>query len=304
VGVTEGQTTTTAAVVVNFNGGAALADCVASLRREAVREIVVVDNGSTDDSLELLLTADPAVAVVQPAGNLGYGGGVNFGATTVGGDLLLACNADIVLEPGTVAALSRRLAADRSLAVVGPRLVAPDGSVRRSGGVFPTIRRSGLQAAFGVLRPDGAISLRHRAANVASGEGGVVDWVTGACMLFRRDAFDAIGGFDPGYFMYVEEVDLCWRFSRAGWRTGYEPSARVVHLGGVSSAGRPYRMIVAHHRSLWRYARRTTSGAARLGLPLVGTGIAIRGIAVSIRRAVRGSDRSRRDGPFPSAPRP
>jgi N-acetylglucosaminyl-diphospho-decaprenol L-rhamnosyltransferase len=111
-----------------------------------------------------------------------------------------------------------------------------------------------------------------------------VDWVTGACFLVRREAFDAVGGFDDRYFMYVEEVDLCWRLARAGWRTGYESSARVRHLGGVSTAAVPYRMIVAHHSSLWRFARRTTCGYDRLLLPVVAVGIAGRCAAVCLRR--------------------
>ena len=98
--------------------------------------------------------------------------------------------------------------------------------------------------------------------------------MTGACFLVRRQAFDAVGGFDDRYFMYVEEVDLCWRLAKAGWRTAYEPSARVLHLAGISTAAVPYRMIAAHHLSLWRFARRTTSGPDRLWLPVVAAGIA------------------------------
>jgi N-acetylglucosaminyl-diphospho-decaprenol L-rhamnosyltransferase len=113
-----------------------------------------------------------------------------------------------------------------------------------------------------------------------------VDWVTGACFLVRREAFDEVGGFDDRYFMYVEEVDLCWRLARAGWRTGYESSARVIHLAGVSTAAVPYRMIVAHHLSLWRFVRRTTCGSQRLLLPVVAAGIAGRCVAVCLRRVV------------------
>jgi N-acetylglucosaminyl-diphospho-decaprenol L-rhamnosyltransferase len=103
-----------------------------------------------------------------------------------------------------------------------------------------------------------------------------VDWVSGACMLVRRSAFEAVGGFDEGYFMYVEDVDLCWRLARAGWRIGYEPSGRVVHALGASSRLMPYRMIAAHHRSLLRFASRTTTGGRRAVLPLVAAGLGVR----------------------------
>jgi N-acetylglucosaminyl-diphospho-decaprenol L-rhamnosyltransferase len=113
-----------------------------------------------------------------------------------------------------------------------------------------------------------------------------VDWVTGACFLVRREAFDAIGGFDARYFMYVEEVDLSWRLAKAGWRTGYEESSRVTHLAGVSAASHPYRMIAAHHLSLWRFSNRATRGSDRLLLPLVAVGIAGRWAVLTLRRLV------------------
>ena len=90
--------------------------------------------------------------------------------------------------------------------------------------------------------------------------------MSGACFLVRREAWDAVGGFDPSYFMYMEDVDLCWRLGRAGWGVGYEPAARVLHVQGVSTNRHPYRMLAAHHRSMWRFAWRTTTGA-RTGVP-------------------------------------
>ena len=274
------------AVVVNYNAGAALSECVASVEREGGRAVLVVDNGSTDDSLECLAAKSPGVQVLHTGRNLGFGGGVNYGARRVAGKLLLGCNPDLVLQPGALAAMADRLAQDRSLGLVGPALVTPAGDLQPSGRAFPTLRRSSVQAALGVLLPTNAYSRRYREANRTRAGTGIVDWVTGACFLIRREAFDAVGGFDDRYFMYVEEVDLCWRLARAGWRTGYESSARVLHLAGVSTAAVPYRMIVAHHLSLWRFARRTACGSERLLLPLVATGIAGRCVAVCLRRVV------------------
>ena len=97
-----------------------------------------------------------------------------------------------------------------------------------------------------------------------------VDWVSGACFAVRRSAFSSVGGFDEGYFMYVEDLDLCWRLKRAGWRVRYVPTAEVIHTGGVSASRYPYRMLIAHHRSTWRFARRTTRGRSRAMLPAVG----------------------------------
>ena len=104
----------------------------------------------------------------------------------------------------------------------------------------------------------------------------VVDWVSGACFLVRRTAFEQVGGFDEAYFMYAEDVDLCWRLGRAGWRVLYAPDAEIVHLQGVSTDRHPFRMIVEHHRSLLRFAVRSSRGWRRLLLPLVALGIGVR----------------------------
>ena len=275
-----------AAVVVNYNAGKALTECVASLKREGVSVIVVVDNGSTDGSLEYLAATNPDVQVLHTGRNLGFGGGVNYGARRTSGELLLVCNPDLELQSGALRAMVDRLTNDPSLGLVGPALVTPAGDLQPSGRAFPTLRRSSVQAVLGVIFPENGYSRRYREANCARAGIGIVDWVTGACLLVRRGAFEAVGGFDGRYFMYVEEVDLCWRLAGAGWRTGYEESARVLHLAGVSTAAVPYRMIVAHHLSLWRFARRTTRGSERLLLPGVAMGILGRSVVVCLRRAV------------------
>ena len=105
-----------------------------------------------------------------------------------------------------------------------------------------------------------------------------VDWVSGACFLVRRSAFEQVGGFDEAYFMYAEDVDLCWRLGRAGWTVAYLPTAEVTHLQGVSTDRHPYRMILEHHRSLLRFAGRSSRGWRRALLPLVALGIGARAV--------------------------
>jgi N-acetylglucosaminyl-diphospho-decaprenol L-rhamnosyltransferase len=114
-----------------------------------------------------------------------------------------------------------------------------------------------------------------------------VDWVSGACFLVRREAFEAVGGFDESYFMYAEDVDLCWRLGRAGWTVGYVPDAEVTHHQGVSTDRHPYRMIVEHHRSLVRFWLRTTPGWRRLALPLVLAGASTRAVLAAVARLRR-----------------
>jgi N-acetylglucosaminyl-diphospho-decaprenol L-rhamnosyltransferase len=106
-------------------------------------------------------------------------------------------------------------------------------------------------------------------------------------MLVRRAAFDAVGGFDEGYFMYVEDVDLCWRLWHAGWRVRYEPAGRLVHTIGLSSEQAPYRMIAEHHRSLLRFSQRTLTGARRALLPAVAVGLTVRTAMAWLQRLMR-----------------
>ena len=228
--------------------------------------------------------------MLQTGRNLGYGGGVNFGARQIGGDLILVCNPDLEMQAGSLSSMVERIERDKSLGLVGPALIGTESQDLHPSRTtpFPTVRRSSVQAALGVLVPRSSYSRRYAEANQARAATGIVDWVTGACFLVRREAFDAVGGFDNRYFMYVEEVDLCWRLRQAGWRIGYESSAHVLHLAGVSTAAAPYRMIAAHHWSLWRFSRRTTSGSDRLLLPFVAAGIALRFSVVCLRRVVAG----------------
>ena len=119
-------------------------------------------------------------------------------------------------------------------------------------------------------------------------------WISGACMLVRRLAFASVDGFDPGYFMYAEDLDLCWRLWRAGWGVRHVPAAVVVHAQGVSARRHPYRMIVAHHCSTWRFTRRSTTGPARALLPVIGVGLGIRFGLALVRAVLAGGVRPRR----------
>ena len=111
--------------------------------------------------------------------------------------------------------------------------------------------------------------------------------MSGACFLVRRSAFEQVGGFDEAYFMYLEDVDLCWRLGRAGWRVVYVPAAEVTHLQGVSTDRHPYRMIFEHHRSLLRFAARSSEGWRRALLPLVAVGIGARACLACLARVIR-----------------
>ncbi len=280
------------AVVVNYHAGGHLDACLASLRAAGVGERVVVDNGSAPGAAAGARRTDPDLRWIDAGGNVGYGAAANRGAQETSRPLVLVCNPDLVVDAGAVEALVARLAADPGLGLVGPLVRNPDGSVYPSARTFPDLVDALGHGALGLLAPGNRFTARYRMLDWDHARPARVDWVSGACILARRTAWGDIGGFDPAYFMYLEDVDLCWRAWEAGWAVGYEPGATVTHVQGVSAGRHPYRMLLAHHRSLWRFARQTTAGTRRLVLPVVAVGLVGRfAVAVAAHRLSPGSAR-------------
>ena len=277
---------TVSAVVVNYKAPVHLVQCVRSLRAEGVGDVVVVDNQSGDGSRETLAADDPGARFLDSGANLGYGTAANRGATLALGDLLLVCNSDVVLEPGAVKALAAVLDADRRVAIAGPRVENRDGTLYPSPRTFPDLGVAIGHAFLGQVAPGNRFTRRYRMLDWDHAQALDADWVSGACFLVRREAWVALGGFDESYFMYAEDVDLCWRAKRAGWKVAFEPAARVTHAQGASTDLRPYRMIVEHHRSLLRFYRRTTAGPQAALVPLVALGLAARAGLVCAQRAL------------------
>jgi N-acetylglucosaminyl-diphospho-decaprenol L-rhamnosyltransferase len=269
---------TWAAVVVNYNAGPALTACVASvLAQDPTPDLVVVDNDSTDGSVDAVIREHPHVRIVRAGANLGYARAANLGIAATGADVVAVLNPDTVLSPGVGAALTGRFRVEPDLGVAGPCLTNPDGSVYPSARRVPSLPDAvGHGLLFFVWR-DNPFSRRYRETGADPTRPREVDWVSGAAMWLRRAALDDVGGWDERYFMYVEDVDLCWRLRRAAWRVAYEPAGSVEHLLGVSTATRPYRMIAEHHRSLLRFASVRFTGPRRALLGPAAGFLAVRG---------------------------
>jgi N-acetylglucosaminyl-diphospho-decaprenol L-rhamnosyltransferase len=277
------------AVVVSYNSAAYLPDCLRSLRSEGVADVVVVDNASGDGSVAVVRDADPGARLVETGANLGFGAAANCGVAVSTEEYVLVLNPDTVVEPGTVKALSEALDRDPGLAVVGPRMENEDGTLYPSVRRFPDLAVAAGHAFLGLVWPANPYTRSYRMLDWDHDRSAAdVDWVGGACVLVRRSAFDVVSGFDEAYFMYVEDVDLCWRLRQAGWRVGYEPAGRVVHALGGSSRQMPYRMIAEHHRSLLRFVSKTSQGLRRGLLPLVAAGLAVRTVAAWAHHALGG----------------
>jgi GT2 family glycosyltransferase len=240
------------AIIVSYRTPAEVVAAVASLRAQTLPpdEIVIVDNGAPDgDPLPEL----EGVHIERPESNLGYGAGCNLGARRASGDELLILNADVELTPGATAALTERLRSDDRIAVVGPRIFSHD-ELQLSARAFPSLR-TGLLGRRSLLTRLLVRARRYPSEfRRVAGSGGLVDWVSGACLLVRRAAFDSVGGFDEAYWMYWEDADLCRRLADDAWQVHFEPAATVDHATGAS--GTSARTIRAFHESAARFAAR------------------------------------------------
>jgi N-acetylglucosaminyl-diphospho-decaprenol L-rhamnosyltransferase len=282
----DAETADVAAVIVNYESGSALLRCLTDVRREGLGEVVVVDNGSTDGSVDRVRREMPDVVVIDPGGNLGYGSAANRGVAATTAPYILVANPDLEVIPGAISRLAVVLDDDPNWALVGPLIRTPQGDRYPSARRFPSLLDAAGHAVLGIVAPNNRFTRAYQRSDLDAAGPDVreVDWVSGACFLVRRRAFDEVGGFDESYFMYAEEVDLCWRLHRRGWRVAYDPGVEVVHAQGLSTGRRPFRMIVEHHRSLWRFACRTQEGWRRLLLPLVAVGLGLRMVLASADR--------------------
>lgn len=223
--------------VVSWNTREELKRCLHSLEpdaRSGLADVWVVDNGSTDGSPELVRDAFPWATLEEAGENLGYGRAVNLVAGRTDTPWLAASNADVELERGALARLLRS-GSESGAGAVAPRLILPDGLTQHSVygfAGFPSLIafNTGLYRLVPGLGDRLLIEGRWDPARPRT-----VPWALGAFLLVRREAFDAAGGFDPAQWLYAEDVDLGWRLGRAGWKTLYEPAARVRHASGAAA---------------------------------------------------------------------
>ncbi len=244
------------AVIVTYNALPWIERSLESLEGTGA-EVIVVDHGSTDGTLELVRERFPATRVIEQE-NRGLGGGSNTGMRAASGRYYLLLNSDAWLQEGALEKLVAFADEHPEAAVVGPKLLNPDGSLQRSVRGFPSVWRLATEYFF--LRK---LAPRSRALN-AFYAGGFdhdavreAEFVMGSAMLVRRDAADAVGLFDEDFFMFNEESDWCYRFVGAGWKVLFYPDAEVFHVGGATTKQnwqRNYReQMVSHLRFLAKH---------------------------------------------------
>jgi len=243
------------ALVVSYNVRSLLLECLEALRSgvEVPLEVVVVDNASEDGSAEAVAEAYPEAKVIRQDRNLGYGRANNAALEASSGRFVLLVNPDLKVEPGCVDRLADFLLTRPDAAGVSPRIRRPDGSLdlaARRG--FPTpsasfYRLVGLSRLF----PHSSRFNRYNMGYRREDEIQEIDSGTGACLLLRRSALERIGFFDPDFFMYGEDLDLCLRLRDEGWKIFYLPSAEAVHAKGASSRQATLKNLYHFHSSMW-----------------------------------------------------
>jgi GT2 family glycosyltransferase len=250
-----------AAVLVNYNAGVELDRALRSISDELAGhqwEGVVVDNASIDDSTAAIGEFAAHVRLVRNTVNVGFARGVNQGLAATKAPYVLIMNPDCRLMTGAVATLSAVLDAYAECAIVGPRILNPDGTLQGSARGDPDML-TGLFGRTTLLRrvvPFLPVARRNIVVDDAIGGGQksvVVDWLSGACMLARRDFLDAIHGFDERFFLYWEDADLCRRLRKRGYHVRYVPGAKAVHRVGQSSRTARAAAIRAFHDSAYLY---------------------------------------------------
>lgn len=233
-----------AAVVVTYDALPWIERCLDSLRGV---ETVVVDNGSTDGTVAFVREHHPGVRLLEQE-NRGLGAGWNAGIRTTDSAYVLLLNADAWLSEGALARLVAFADTRPRAAVVGPRLLNPDGTLQRSVRGFPTVWRLATEYLFlRKLAPGTAAFNAFYAGGFAHDETREVEVVMGACMLLRRAAVNEVGLCDEDYFLFSEETDWCYRFREAGWEVVFFPGAECTHVRGASHSGRLYRENLRGH---------------------------------------------------------
>jgi N-acetylglucosaminyl-diphospho-decaprenol L-rhamnosyltransferase len=219
-------------VVVTYNALPWVEQALASVRET---ELVVVDHGSTDGTLDLVRDRFPEATVVEQD-NLGFGAGNNAGMRVASGRWYLLLNSDAWLQPGALDALVAFAEEHPDAAVVGPRLLNPDGTLQRSVRGFPTLWRIATEYLFlRKLAPRSRLLNAFYAGGFEHDEPRKAEFLMGSVLLVRPEAVEAVGGFDERYFMFSEETDWCYRFRQAGWTTWFFPGAEAVHVGGATT---------------------------------------------------------------------
>ena len=277
-------------VVVNFNGGDDLTRCVRSVfdaAGDARVEAIVVDNASHDGSADRAAAACPQVRLVCNTTNRGFGAAANQGMRASRAPFVFLLNPDATVAGGTLGGFLKVAAEHPQAGAIGSLTMYPDGSIYPSARKVPSLVEGLMHSFLGPFVPTNRWSRSYEIAGWDRRSERQVEWVSGSSMLLRAEALRRVGLFDEGYFMYVEDVDLCTRMRRAGWEVWFSPELEVEHITGTATRGKK-RMTLEHSKSIYRYyVKHRSRGMLALTRPFVWVGCRMRAALVSWRRGDR-----------------
>lgn len=292
-------------VVVNWNTKEHLERCLQSIYRpdvETAFEVIVVDNASKDGSADVAEIQFPQTNVIRNDKNLGFSRAANQAIILGRGSFFMLVNPDAVLQDKAIDRVVEFAREHPDVGIVGCKILNEDGSLQPSCRRFPTPAVGLFRNTFlGRLFPRNRYTRSYLMTDWDHMNLREVDWVSGACMLIRRETLSEIGIFDERYFMYCEDLDLCFRAHNAGWKVFYYPRAVAVHRKGASSDQAQLRCVVTFHRSLYKFFNKYFAKARFLPYRwFVGLLLVVRAAAIIAKYAVRrllGTLRSRKPRP-------
>jgi N-acetylglucosaminyl-diphospho-decaprenol L-rhamnosyltransferase len=279
-----------AVVIVNYNAGHYLTRAVRSAFEcagDASLEVVIVDNASKDGSADEAIAAQGEASLIRNEENVGFARAVNQGIRATNAPFVLLLNPDAEVLSGTLAGLLKVAADHPRAGAIGPVVRDPDGGIYPSARKVPTITEALGHSFLGLFKPDNRFSRAYTIADWDHRSERLVEWVSGSCMLLRREALDRVGLMDEAYFFAAEDVDLCTRLRHEGWEVLFTPELEVLHQVGISR-GRSKRITLEHSKSIYRYFVKFESPGWRAALrPLVWVALRARARLVSWRRGER-----------------
>lgn len=247
-------------IILSYNTKELLKNCINSIftQLKGEFEVIVVDNASSDGSVkEVRALKNSRIKIIENKKNIGFAGGCNIGAEKAKGEYLLFLNSDTEVKDESVLEILQSAFTDK-IGVVGGLMSNKDGSLQRSFGNFYTLPYVAKMLFFGE---------RGEMAGQKTKRTRFVDWVSGGFMMVKKNVYEQVGGFDGGYFMYMEDVDLCYRINKTGYHILVEPKARVLHVGQGSS-NRTFA-VVHIYRGLVRFYKQHRSSVEYLSLRLM-----------------------------------
>jgi N-acetylglucosaminyl-diphospho-decaprenol L-rhamnosyltransferase len=259
-------TPTIGVVTVSYRSAVVLAGFLESIPAATGFEVAVVvaDNAPIGEGSVEALTGSHGAQYLPLPDNDGYGAGMNAAVAALPDSVewVLVSNPDVVLSPGSIDALVAVGSEDATIGAVGPAVLNDDGSVYPSARAVPSLRTGVGHALFVNLWAANPWTTAYRNESDVRPHRRDTGWLSGSCLMIRRSAFTELGGFDPGYFMYFEDVDLGFRLGKAGYRNVYEPSITIAHAGAHSTTADSDRMVKAHHASARRFLAKKYPGPA------------------------------------------